>query len=87
MGEVWPAGDKNLTVFRLASTASTGRITTSAGTIRGIAWARTGTLRRVRCGSNSRLREAGMVNGTPQKLIAQGTDWRYLNELKRELKA
>ena len=34
-----------------------------------------------------RLREAGMVNGTPQKLIAQGTDWRYLNELKRELKA
>ena len=34
-----------------------------------------------------RLREARMVNGTPQKLIAQGTDWRYLNELKRELKA
>ena len=34
-----------------------------------------------------RLREAGMVNGTPQKLIAQGADWRYLNELKRELKA
>ena len=34
-----------------------------------------------------RLREAGMVNGSPQKLIAQGTDWRYLNELKRELKA
>ena len=34
-----------------------------------------------------RLREAGMVKGTPQKLIAQGTDWRFLNELKRELKA
>ena len=23
---------------------------------------------------------------TPQKLIAQGTDWRFLNELKKELK-
>jgi NitT/TauT family transport system substrate-binding protein len=34
-----------------------------------------------------RLREAGMVKSTPQKLIAQGTDWRFLNELKRELKA
>ena len=34
-----------------------------------------------------RLREAQMVKGTPQKLIAQGTDWRILNELKTELKA
>ena len=34
-----------------------------------------------------RLREAGMVKGAPQKLIAQGTDWQFLNELKRELKA
>jgi len=34
-----------------------------------------------------RLREAGMVKSAPQKLIAQGTDWRFLNELKRELKA
>ena len=33
-----------------------------------------------------RLREAGMVKGAPQKLIAQGTDWRLLNELKKELK-
>ncbi|MBI3373186.1 MAG: ABC transporter substrate-binding protein [Betaproteobacteria bacterium] len=33
-----------------------------------------------------RLREAGMVKGAPQKLIAQGTDWRFLNELKKELK-
>jgi hypothetical protein len=24
---------------------------------------------------------------TPQKIIAQGTDWRFWNELKRELKA
>ena len=34
-----------------------------------------------------RLREAGMVKGAPQKLITQGTDWRFLNELKKELKA
>jgi NitT/TauT family transport system substrate-binding protein len=33
-----------------------------------------------------RLREAGMIKSTPQRLIAQGTDWRFLNELKRELK-
>ena len=24
---------------------------------------------------------------TPNQLIAEGTDWRFLNELKRELKA
>ena len=34
-----------------------------------------------------RLREAEMVKGSPQKIIAQGTDWRFLNELKKELKA
>jgi len=34
-----------------------------------------------------RLREVGMIKTTPQKLIAQGTDWRFLNELKQELKA
>jgi NitT/TauT family transport system substrate-binding protein len=33
-----------------------------------------------------RLHAAGMVKSSPQKLIAQGTDWRFLNELKRELK-
>jgi NitT/TauT family transport system substrate-binding protein len=33
-----------------------------------------------------RLHEAGMVKASPQKLIAQGTDWRFLNELKKELK-
>ena len=33
-----------------------------------------------------RLREAGMVKSAPQPLIAQGTDWRFLNELKKELK-
>ena len=34
-----------------------------------------------------RLREAGFVKSTPQKIIADGTDWRFLNEVKRELKA
>jgi NitT/TauT family transport system substrate-binding protein len=34
-----------------------------------------------------RLHEAGMLKLTPQKLIERGTDWRFLNELKRELKA
>ena len=34
-----------------------------------------------------RLREVGMIKSDPNKLIAQGTDWRFLNELKRELKA
>jgi NitT/TauT family transport system substrate-binding protein len=34
-----------------------------------------------------RMREAGMIKSTPQKIITDGTDWRFLNELKRELKA
>ena len=34
-----------------------------------------------------RLHEAGMIKTNPDKLIAQSTDWRFLNELKRELKA
>jgi NitT/TauT family transport system substrate-binding protein len=33
-----------------------------------------------------RLQEAGMIKSTPQKIIAQGTDWRFFNELKKELK-
>jgi NitT/TauT family transport system substrate-binding protein len=34
-----------------------------------------------------RLHELGMIKSTPQKIIAEGTNWRFLNELKRELKA
>jgi NitT/TauT family transport system substrate-binding protein len=34
-----------------------------------------------------RLHELGMIKTTPQKIIGQGTDWRFLNELKKELKA
>ena len=33
-----------------------------------------------------RLHEAGMIKASPQKIIAQGTDWRFLDELKKELK-
>jgi NitT/TauT family transport system substrate-binding protein len=34
-----------------------------------------------------RLHEAGLITSTPKQIIAEGTDWRFLNELKRELKA
>jgi NitT/TauT family transport system substrate-binding protein len=34
-----------------------------------------------------RLRGAGMIKSTPAKIIAEATDWRFLNELKRELKS
>jgi NitT/TauT family transport system substrate-binding protein len=33
-----------------------------------------------------RLNEIGMIKASPQKIIAQGTDWRSLKELKKELK-
>jgi len=34
-----------------------------------------------------RLHEVGMIKSSPNELLAKGTDWRFLNELKRELKA
>jgi NitT/TauT family transport system substrate-binding protein len=34
-----------------------------------------------------RLKEAGLVKSAPDELIARATDWRYLNEIKRELGA
>jgi NitT/TauT family transport system substrate-binding protein len=34
-----------------------------------------------------RLHEAGLIQTSPNKLIAEHTDWRFLDELKRELKA
>jgi NitT/TauT family transport system substrate-binding protein len=34
-----------------------------------------------------RLHEAGIIKSSPNKLIAESADWRFLNELKRELKA
>jgi len=34
-----------------------------------------------------RLHDADLIKSTPQKIIAESTDWRFLSELKRELKA
>jgi NitT/TauT family transport system substrate-binding protein len=33
-----------------------------------------------------RLHEIGMIKTNPQKIIVEGTDWRFLNALKKELK-
>jgi NitT/TauT family transport system substrate-binding protein len=33
-----------------------------------------------------RLHAVGMLKSRPQKVIAQGTDWRFFNELKKEMK-
>jgi NitT/TauT family transport system substrate-binding protein len=33
-----------------------------------------------------RLHEAGVIKSSPQKIIAEGMDWRFVNELKKELK-
>lgn len=33
-----------------------------------------------------RLHEAGMIKSTPHNIIAKGTDWRFLDEVKREMK-
>lgn len=34
-----------------------------------------------------RLHEAGMIKSSPKKILTEATDFRFLNELKRELKA
>ena len=34
-----------------------------------------------------RLHEVGMISSSPSKILAEGTDWRFLTELKRELEA
>jgi NitT/TauT family transport system substrate-binding protein len=34
-----------------------------------------------------RLHELGFIKSTPQQIIADGTDWRFFNELKSEMKA
>ena len=33
-----------------------------------------------------RLREPGIIKSSPQQIIAEGSDWRFLDEIKRELK-
>jgi len=34
-----------------------------------------------------RMHELGLIKGSPKRILAEGTDWRFLDELKRELKA
>ena len=34
-----------------------------------------------------RMRDSGFIKSTPQKIIAESTDWHFLDELNRELKA
>jgi NitT/TauT family transport system substrate-binding protein len=34
-----------------------------------------------------RLHDAGLIKSSPNKIITESTDWRFLNELKQELKA
>jgi NitT/TauT family transport system substrate-binding protein len=34
-----------------------------------------------------RLHEAGIIKVTPNEVLSGFTDWRFLNELKRELRA
>jgi NitT/TauT family transport system substrate-binding protein len=34
-----------------------------------------------------RLHDTGLIKTNPNKIIAENTDWRFFNELKRELKA
>jgi len=34
-----------------------------------------------------RLHELGMIKSSPKRILAEGTDWRFLDDLKRELKA
>ena len=31
-----------------------------------------------------RMQETGLIKWSPQKIMAQGTNWRFLNDLKRE---
>ncbi len=33
------------------------------------------------------LHDIGMIKTSPNKIIAQGADWRFLRELKKELKS
>src|SRR5262245_53363137 len=33
-----------------------------------------------------RMREVGLIKSAPNKIIAEGTDWRFFNQLRRELK-
>ena len=44
--------------------------------------------RRTRCASSRcACTKSDMIKSSPNAIFAEGTDWRFLNELKRELKA
>jgi NitT/TauT family transport system substrate-binding protein len=32
-----------------------------------------------------RLRELGMIKSSPDKIIAEGTDWRFIKEVRKEV--
>jgi NitT/TauT family transport system substrate-binding protein len=32
-----------------------------------------------------RLHEAGMIKSSPDRILAEGADWRFLREVRREL--
>jgi len=34
-----------------------------------------------------RMREAGLISSTPEQILTRGTDWRFLHEVKKALKA
>jgi hypothetical protein len=40
----------------------------------------------MRSGPFARLWRAGLISASPQKIISDGTDWRFLNEIKKEMK-
>jgi NitT/TauT family transport system substrate-binding protein len=82
------AGDPERAARFIVSRGYTGRVDYAAQAIREIPYTRwrdydpEDTVRFYAL----RLHEAGMIKSTPSKIIAQGTDWRFFNELKRELK-
>ena len=39
------------------------------------------------CSYDLRPHEVGVIKSSPQKIIADNTDWGFLDEMKRELKA
>jgi len=73
----------------IVSRGYTGRLDYAAQTIREVPYTRwreydpESTLRFYAL----RLHEAGMIKSSPQKILSQGTDWRFFNELKKELKS
>lgn len=64
-----------------------GICTTHRSFPRNCAGARDANPKDALCFLTLRRHEVGMIKSTPQKLTARGTDWQFLNGLKKELKA